>query len=97
MDKRRKYTKEFKLDAIKLFNDSGKSLRQIETDLGISQGNLAKWVRDHETKKEDAFPGNGFMSGKDAEIFQLKKENAILREEREILKKVMGIFTGPKR
>jgi transposase len=94
---RRQYDKDFKMKAINLKNNSGKSARDIEQELGIPQGNLSRWIRQYEEKKADAFPGNGKMSGKDLEIHNLKRENAILKEEREILKKAMGIFSVPKR
>lgn len=97
MEHRRKYDREFKLNAINLKNNSGKSVLSIEKELGIPAGNLARWIREFDTKKEDSFPGNGKLLGKDLEIYQLKRENAILKEEREILKKAMGIFSGNKR
>lgn len=93
MINRKKYNKEFKLNAIKLFESSDKKMYQIENDLGIGNGCLHRWIKDYNEKEETCFPGNGKQLGKDLEISQLREENRILREEREILKKVVGIFS----
>jgi transposase len=93
--KRKKYSKQFKLDTIQLYENGEKSMAQIERDLGISDGLLAKWreeLREAKTEKE-AFPGNGNLPESEARIQQLERENAQLRQEKEILKKVLGIYS----
>lgn len=91
---RKKYTKDFKTDAVKLLMSSGKTVRQISEDLGIHENVLFRWKKEYQNSK-NAFPGNG--NPIDKELFDLKKENAILREEREILKKALAIFSGVKK
>ena len=87
---RRKHTKEFKEDAIKYCISSDKTIKDIASDIGIDSGVLSRWVREY--KSGNTFPGNGIP--KDKEIFELKKEVANLKEERDILKKALAIFSG---
>ncbi len=96
-DKRSKYTREFKIEALRLFNTSGKSGREIEADLGIGGGMLYRWRKQLEGEGEGlrAFPGNG--NPRDEELARLRKELAIVKEEREILRKAVAIFSRPKR
>jgi len=91
---RKKYSSEFKIDAVKLLMSSGKTVRQISEDLGIHENVLFRWKKEFQNS-QNPFPGNG--NPIDKELFELKKENAILREEREILKKALAIFSGVKK
>ena len=91
MSRRKKYDKEFKLNAIKLYEESGKRLREFENDLGIGTGCISHWKRELKEEKENAFPGNG--NPRDVEMARLKRENEILKQERDILKKALGIFS----
>jgi transposase len=93
--KRKKYSKQFKLDAIQTFEDGEKSMSQVERELGITGGMLGKWREELQQAKsrEDAFPGNGNLPDSEARIRQLERENAQLRQEKEILKKVLGIYS----
>lgn len=93
----RSYDKEFKLSAIKLYLESGRSYKQIGDELGVPVGTLAGWVEDHKKDGTEAFPGKGNIKSSDAELMQLRKELAIAREERDILKKALGIFSSIKR
>ena len=92
---RRKYSKEFKLEAIQLQKKGGRTVSEVERELGITQGLLWKWKADLEKqpKKEEAFPGNGKLSDTDARIRQLEREIALLKEDKEILKKVLTMFS----
>ena len=56
---RRHYDKEFKINAIQLYETSGKKLQEIERELGIGQGCLSHWLKDYLDEKEKAFPGQG--------------------------------------
>jgi transposase-like protein len=96
-EKRRTYTREFKMEAVRLLETSGKSGREIEDDLGIPRGQVYGWRRQlaGENGKVKAFPGTG--NPRDEELVRLKRENAILREERDILRKAVAIFSRPKR
>ncbi len=94
--KRRNYTREFKQEALQLWETSGRSAQQIEEDLGITHGLLYKWRRDAEQAGEDAFPGHGQVKASEAEMHQLRRELAEMREERDILKKAVAIFSRAK-
>ena len=91
---RKKYTKEFRIDTVKLLMSSGKTVREISEDLGIHENILFRWKKEYQNST-NPFPGNGNPIEK--ELYELKKENAILREEREILKKAVAIFSGVKK
>lgn len=93
--KRKKYSKQFKLDAIQMYENGEKSMAQVERELGITVGLLAKWREELLQAKDqkDAFPGNGNLPDSEARIRQLERENAQLRQEKEILKKVLGIYS----
>jgi transposase-like protein len=90
----RSYDKEFKLNAVKLYLESGRSYRQIGDELGIPEATLAGWVGDYKKDGQNSFPGKGHQKPEDEELAQLRKELAIAREERDILKKALGIFSS---
>ncbi len=92
---RRKYSKEFKLEAIRMYEKGERSVSEVERELGITQGLLWKWKADLEKqpKKEEAFPGNGRLTDTEARIRQLEREVATLKEDKEILKKVLTMFS----
>jgi len=92
-DKRKKYTKEFKLEAVRMLEAGDRTAQQIERDLGIANGQVGKWRRELAASGERAFPGNG--TPRDEELVRLRKENASLREDREILRKVVAMFSRP--
>jgi len=91
MGKRKKYNKEFKLDAIRLCEESGLRQRDFEREMGIGEGCISHWRRELKETEELAFPGKG--SPRDHEIARLKREIERLRQERDILKKAVGIFS----
>ena len=93
---KRQYTREFKLEALQLWASSGKSAAEIEDDLGISRGRLYHWKRVLNVAGEDAFPGQGRQSGAEEELRQLRRELALVKQERDILKKAVGIFSRAK-
>ena len=90
METRRKYTKEFKEEAVHLAEKSGNK-SQVAKDLGIHVSLLGRWKRELLEGGKIAFPGKG--KPRDEEMAQMKKENTRLKEEVEILKKAMGIFS----
>jgi len=90
---RRRYTREFKLEANQLYETSGKSVRQVEMDLGITAGLLNKWRAQYHHDGQQAFVGSGHQTGLEAELRRLKRENDILRQERDILKKAIQVFS----
>lgn len=90
----RGYDKEFKINAVKLYLISGKKYGEVSKELGIPMGTLVTWVRSHKKDGEEAFPGKGHLKPSDAEVANLRKELEIVREERDILKKALGIFSS---
>ncbi len=91
---RKNYTREFKIETVKLVTEGGAKVREIARDMGIHPNTLYNWIQQFSAKPEAAFPGKGHTSESDAEtIRQLKRENERLKMEREILKKAMAIFS----
>jgi transposase len=95
--KRKTYTREFKLEAIQLAQSSDKSIAEIERDLGLGSGQIHHWKRQLANEGEDAFPGKGHLKPQDELIRQLQRENEILRQERDILKKAISVFARAQR
>jgi len=94
---RRAYTREFKQEAIRLSETSHKTTAELEADLGLPTGLLAKWKRQLAEEGKEAFRGQGRLTTTEAEMRQLRQENEVLRQEREILKKALAIFTRSQR
>jgi transposase len=89
---RRKFSREFKLEAVKLVKERGVSVPQAAKDLDVHENVLRKWVRELREEPQEAFPGNGKQKVQDAEIARLRKEVAKLKMERDILKKAAAYF-----
>ena len=92
MAKRRIFTSEFKVEAVRLVADRGVSVAQAARDLGVHENVLRKWVRAQETDRHQAFRGQGQMKPEQAEISRLKREVARLKMERDLLKKAAAYF-----
>ena len=91
------YTKEFKEEAVKLVQNSGKSTAQIARELGVSDSAIYQWQKQLAEKGLDAFPGTGHQSALEEENRRLKRELEIARQERDILKKAVSIFSRESR
>lgn len=96
MNKQRKYDREFKLNAVKLYQESSKSLEKLASDLGIPMTTLAAWVKQFKEYGKESFPGSGVLMPCNEELFRLRKELADVKQERDILKKAVAIFSKPK-
>ena len=94
---RKKYDGTFKREALRLSETSGKRDRVLERELGLYQGALRHWRDELKADPSNAFPGTGHLKPFEEEYRQLKRENAILREERDILKKAVAIFSKKPR
>jgi transposase len=92
--KRRKFTKEFKLEAVRLLDQRKKGGRDLEEELGLSVGQLYRWRKELRIDGKHAFPGNG--NPRDEELAKLRRELDIVKEERDILRKAVAIFSKPK-
>ena len=90
---RRSFTREFKLEAIELSKASERTDRAVERDLGLPRGTLHRWRKELECDGGQAFPGKGHLKADDEALRQLRRENEVLRQERDILKKALGIFS----
>ena len=89
---KRTFTKEYELEIIELARTSGKSKAQLERELGLTPGQIGTWEKALEQHKEQAFPGTGYQTETEAELRRLRRENEILRQERDILKRAMVVF-----
>ena len=96
MEKQRKYDREFKINAIKLYRESGKKMEEIARDLGIPKSTLYVWVQEFKQHGENSFCGSGQIKPCNEEIYHLKKQLAEVTMERDILKKAAAIFLKPK-
>ncbi len=94
MGSRRTYSRTFKLQALDLARSGQKSINQIERDLGITPGLLHKWKARMKVDGPQAFPGKGHLKEDEELIRQLKRENELLRQERDILKKAVAICSS---
>lgn len=90
----RVYDKTFKQNAVQLCLKNNCAYSGIARDLGVPTSTLASWVEAYQRDGKEAFPGKGYQKASDAEVSQLHKELAIAREERDILKKALGIFSS---
>ena len=90
---RQKFTREFKLEAVRLIKERGVSYAQASLDLGVHQSQLRSWVKALAGDPQHAFPGQGQMKPEQLEIAQLKREVIRLKAERDILKNHRGL--GP--
>ena len=88
------YTKEFKLEAVRLMKESDKPSAEIAAELGIRRNQLYKWKEQLEAKGDDAFPAKRGRPLKEnqSEVSTLRQENERLKEEVEILKKAAVYF-----
>lgn len=89
--KKRTYTNEFKLRAVKLCLETDKSDAQIARDLGVQQTTLATWKQKYLKNQQQAFSNNNGSDALGKEIKALKKELFIAKQERDILKKALAI------
>lgn len=88
--KRKVYSREFKQEAVRLVVEGSLSVAAVARDLGIDQNSLRKWKHEQAQHGTQAFPGKG--RGHDEELARLQRENALLRQERDILKKAGALW-----
>src|ERR1700712_1548585 len=90
--RRRKFSREFKVEAVKLVKERGVSVAQAARDLDVHENVMRKWVKEFGSDPAQAFPGQGHMKPEQQEIERLRRENLKLRAERDILKKAAAFF-----
>src|SRR5215218_930408 len=99
MSRKKVYSREFKLETLRLLKSSGKTKADLERELGLYPGQIRLWERafnregGNVERLEQAFPGTGHQSDAEAEVSRLKRELEIVRQERDILKKAIAIFS----
>jgi transposase len=94
---RKKYPREFKLEAVKQLQSGQYSIAELARRLGVQEHDLRDWREQVEVKKDEAFPGAGRRGTEAAEIAKLKRELEQVKEERDILKKAMAFFARESR
>ena len=92
MGTRRRFSREYKVEAVRLVTQRGVGVAQAARDLGVGENLLRRWVRAQAVDPQHAFPGEGQRKPEDAELARLRKEVATLRMERDILKKAAAYF-----
>jgi transposase len=89
---RKRYSREFKREAVQLVTRRGVTLAQASRDLGVHVNVLRGWVRAMQADPVHAFPGHGVQKPEEAEVTRLRREVARLKMERDILKKAAAFF-----
>ena len=89
---RKKYTREFKVEAVRLITGQDLTIAQVSKDLGINANLLGRWKKELQADALQAFPGKGHVKPEEEELRRLRRENALLRQERDILKKATAFF-----
>ena len=97
MTTRKKYPKEFKLDAISLVLDQGYTRTEAARSLGINANMLGRWVKEQQSDDGQAFRGNGKLTPEQEEIRKLKTRVKRLEMEKDILKKATVFFAKETR
>jgi transposase len=91
--RRRRFDKQFKLDAVRLVQESDRPVAEVARELGIHPNVLYKWRDELLSDSERAFPGKGNLKPDDAELRHLRRELELVKEERDILKKALAVFS----
>ena len=94
---RRRFSREFKVEAVRQVLENGRPLAQVARELDISASVLRRWKQQVEADPSESFPGNGRMKAEDEELRRLRREVVRLRQERDFLKKTAVFFAGESR
>ena len=89
---RRRFTREFKLEALRQVMESRRPQAEVARELGLNPETLYRWSREVRQDAAQAFPGNGNLKDSDKEVEQLRRDNARLRAENAFLQKVSAYF-----
>ena len=95
--RRRRFDSQFKLDAVRLMEESERSVREVAQDLGIRATVLYRWKRELASDPAHAFPGKGHMKPEQEQLQQLQAELTRVKQERDILKKALAFFSRNER
>jgi len=94
---RRRFTREFKLEAVRQVVGEGRTQKAVAEELGVNANLLGRWIKQLRVDPEQAFPGQGNLKERDKEIEDLRRENTRLKGELSFLKKVSGYFAKHQR
>ncbi len=95
--KRRQFDRAFKVEAVRLATQGDRPVAAVARDLGIGENLLHRWKQQFTDQQEQAFVGTGNLTPEQAELRRLRRENVDLREERDILKKAISVFSDRKK
>ncbi len=94
---RRRFTRDFKLEAVRQVMRGGRTQKQVAEELGLNANLLGRWVKQHRADPAQSFPGNGNLKARDKEVEDLRRQVARLKGELSFLKKVSGYFAKNQR
>ena len=97
MRSQRQYDREFRINAVKHYEASGKTIAEVSKSLGIPTTTLYGWIKEYKEQGERSFPGSGNIEPCHEEYYRLKKELEDVKMERDILKKAVAIFSRTKK
>ena len=93
-NERKRHTEDFKREAVRLMESSGKPIAEIARDLGINDNNLYRWRGQYGSQEVGKITGSkGNIEDMEAELKRLRREVEVLRQERDVLKKAMHIIS----
>ena len=92
VSRRRRFTREFKIETVRLLTGSDQSVAGVAEDLEIHPNTLYKWIHQYGENPKEAFPGKGKLKASDEELRRLKRKLERVTEERDILKKALAYF-----
>jgi len=90
---RRKFDRQFKIDAVNLVINGDRSVKDVADSLGVAATVLYRWIRIYNKDQSESFPGKGRLGSQEEEIRRLRRELEQAREDREILKKALEFFS----
>jgi transposase len=93
MGERRKFSREFKVEAVRMLEETGARVEEVSRDLGIRPDMLRRWKRQVEQDGSSAFPGSGRLIERDEDVRRLQRQVRRVTMERDILKKALGIVS----
>jgi transposase len=91
--RRRKFSREFKQEAVRLVQEGKRRSGEVAQELGINKNLLYRWRREYAQDEKESFRGSGHRTEAEEQLRQAYRENEILREERDILKKALAIVS----
>jgi transposase len=91
--KYRKFDREFKLEAVRLITAGGRPVAEVARSLDVHENLLRKWKIQFSEDPVGSFPGKGHLKPEEEELRRLRRENESLKEDKEILKKALAIFS----